>query len=136
MSTQTYTGTLAVEICASCGMAFGMPTDVQHRRRDDHALFYCPDGHQQQYTGLSDREKAERDLVRERAAHDQTRASRDYALAERDSQCRRVSALSGVIARTKNRIAVGVCPCCKRTFKQLASHMADKHPSYAEERKP
>ena len=32
----------------------------------------------------------------------------------------------------KNRVAASVCPCCKKTFKQLAAHMKNKHPNYAE----
>ena len=32
--------------------------------------------------------------------------------------------------RIKNRIKNGVCPCCNRTFKQLAAHMKNKHPNY------
>lgn len=34
--------------------------------------------------------------------------------------------------RIKNRIKNGVCPCCNRTFKQLAAHMKNKHPDYME----
>jgi hypothetical protein len=27
-------------------------------------------------------------------------------------------------------VAAGVCPCCKRTVKQLAAHMKEKHPEF------
>jgi hypothetical protein len=33
--------------------------------------------------------------------------------------------------RHKTRTAAGTCPCCTRTFKQLAAHMKNKHPDYA-----
>lgn len=33
-------------------------------------------------------------------------------------------------ARLKKRIKHGVCPCCRRTFKQLAAHMKTKHPTF------
>jgi hypothetical protein len=29
-------------------------------------------------------------------------------------------------------VANGVCPCCNRTFQNLARHMAGKHPDYEE----
>lgn len=32
--------------------------------------------------------------------------------------------------RIKNRIARGVCPCCKRTFQNLAAHMQTQHPGF------
>lgn len=37
----------------------------------------------------------------------------------------------GVVTRTRNRIANGVCPCCDRSFTNLQRHMASKHPDYA-----
>lgn len=37
----------------------------------------------------------------------------------------------GVVTKTKNRIGKGVCPCCNRTFVELARHIATKHPDYA-----
>jgi hypothetical protein len=50
------------------------------------------------------------------------------------------AATRGVVTRKKNeakklreRARAGVCPCCHRTFKQLAAHMANKHPDYAEQ---
>jgi hypothetical protein len=35
-----------------------------------------------------------------------------------------------VATRIRNRIAAGVCPCCTRTFKNVARHIKDKHPTY------
>ena len=40
------------------------------------------------------------------------------------------SATRGHVTRQKKRAAAGVCPCCNRTFKQLARHMERKHPNY------
>lgn len=34
-----------VEICCNCGMAFAVTNDFQDRRVNDHARFYCPNGH-------------------------------------------------------------------------------------------
>ncbi|HEX9950777.1 MAG TPA: hypothetical protein VGB53_03340 [Rubricoccaceae bacterium] len=43
---------------------------------------------------------------------------------EAERQKRRAAAQKGAHTRTKKRIAAGVCPCCNRTFQDLARHMA------------
>ena len=43
---------------------------------------------------------------------------------------KRLSAQKGATTRLKNRSKAGVCPCCTRTFKQLAAHMKNKHPEF------
>lgn len=116
-----------------CGLTFGVPIAWTARRREDHATFYCPNGHSMSYTGENDAEKAKRltdQLTRERAAHDQTVAR----WRERtDSAERRLSATRGVVTRIKNRVGKGVCPCCNRTFGDLARHMAGQHPTWTPE---
>lgn len=34
--------------------------------------------------------------------------------------------------RLRRRTAAGVCPCCNRSFVQLARHMKTKHPDHVE----
>ncbi len=36
------------------------------------------------------------------------------------------------MTKVKKRAANGVCPCCNRTFSDLARHMKAKHPDFAE----
>jgi hypothetical protein len=43
------------------------------------------------------------------------------------------AATKGHLTRTKKRAASGVCPCCRRSFKQLRRHMQNKHPVYLAE---
>lgn len=45
---------------------------------------------------------------------------------------RRLSAIRGVNTRLRRRIANGGCPCCQRTFGDLAAHMATKHEGYSD----
>ena len=42
--------------------------------------------------------------------------------------------LIAALTRVKNRVSRGVCPNCNRTFKDLARHMASKHPVGTEEK--
>ncbi len=129
MTTTTYAGTLVVIDCCSCGVSFGMTTAMERQRRQDHTGFYCPNGHGQHFTAKSDA-----DLLQE----ERRRAKRLASLLDDEQQQhrateRRLSATRGVVTRTKKRIAAGVCPCCNRTFQQLARHMAGQHPDYATE---
>ncbi len=122
MSTTAYIN-LETILCCNCGVPFGMTDDYQQRRRADHATFYCPAGHPQSYHGKSAEEKLreqlaekERALTAAKCAEMNERNAREKVERKMRRQCRRVHA--------------GVCPCCNRTFKQLAAHMAQKHPDF------
>lgn len=111
---------LVVEDCPSCYVLFAMPEALQVKRRQDGKGFYCPSGHSMSYTDpenarlkkqlsaeVARRETAQRLLAQEREEHAATQRRE---------------------ARMKKRIAHGVCPCCKRSFKNLRRHMATQHP--------
>jgi hypothetical protein len=109
--------------CANCNIDFGIGDDFMTRRRDDHEVFYCPNGHQNFYTGQSRAEKAEAALKRAEA---RALSWRDQAeVAERARRAQK-----GANTKLKKRIAAGVCPCCKRSFVNVARHMAGQHPDY------
>jgi hypothetical protein len=130
---------LVVEHCCKCGMPFAMPAVVQrelieHSRASDQPTksFYCPVGHEQCYTGKTEaqrlREEKETLERRLRWARESDHRNRERAAkAERSA-----AAQKGVTTRLKKRVANGVCPCCKRTFADLARHMAGQHPGYGE----
>lgn len=108
-----------------CGVVFAVPSDFEGFRRKDHQLFYCPNGHDQHFPGETREEKACKELARERANHDQTKA------ALRDKEAKLI-AKDKETSRLKKRVKNGVCPCCKRSFVNLASHMKTEHPKFAE----
>lgn len=122
--------------CASCSIDFGIGTDFEARRREDHASFYCPNGHSNHYPGPSAAEKeqkrlaAELDAARALAARESRRRVDAEFTARRNDYAAR--AAKGQLTKTKKRIAAGVCPCCNRTFKNLGNHMAGQHPDYIE----
>lgn len=126
-STLTYTGQLVVQDCCTCGMTFAVPKDFDRRRVEDKKNFYCPAGHPQSYTGKTEEQKQ-----RERA----DRLERQLANRDEDLRATRASliATKGVLTKTKKRVANGVCPCCKRTFADLARHMSGQHPDYVEQK--
>lgn len=130
-ATITHTGTLVVEHCCNCGTAFAMPSGLQAQRIKDHQEFYCPAGHRQYYTGPTEAQKLKKELdyskqeleyANRRAASAEGRAKREQA---------RANGFKGAMRKVKRRVSNGVCPCCTRTFKDLAAHMNQKHPDYA-----
>ncbi len=111
-----------VVTCCSCGVHFGMPQLLQQHRLNDGGCFYCPNGHPQGYT--EPRVKAlERQVQAERRLRDQAEAAAREA--KKEAGVERAKA-----ARLRKRVGHGTCPCCKRTFRQLARHMSHKHPEY------
>lgn len=125
MPTQTYSGTLVLVTCCNCHVPFGMSIDHYNDRREDHQGFYCPNGHRQHFTGPSEKEQLRRQLKWAEADAVHQRDQREAA--ERSNR-----ALKGVVTKTKRRVGKGVCPCCTRSFQNLADHMATKHPDYAD----
>ncbi len=102
--------------CASCHVIFGMPISMTRELRRNHKSFYCPAGHSQHWPGESDVEKAERLLREEKERHQRTIARENEERAAKDKAERKLK-----------RVSKGVCPECKRTFPNLAKHMACKH---------
>lgn len=135
MSTIIREVTLFTDTCINCGITFAYPSSLNQTLRESHRDFFCPNGHAQHYTGESEAEKLRKQLARARA---DVTLYKDFYAEEREVRERterRLSATRGVVTRTKNRIARGVCPCCNRHFENLHRHMTMQHPEYAAEEK-
>lgn len=119
---------LVQEKCITCGVIWGVPSDYQSRRKQDHNNFYCPNGHTQCYIGKSDAERLREELDRVKAGN----ASLHDVLTRKNEQLQekdyRIRSLKGAKTRIENRVKNGVCPCCNRTFKNLAAHFKTQHP--------
>jgi DNA repair exonuclease SbcCD ATPase subunit len=109
-------------------MMFGVPSDFDRRRREDHKSFFCPSGHSQSYTGPTEAQKLKNELEEARRVinYKQERINGLHeSLTEQKAKTRAEKAAK---TRLKNRVTHGVCPCCNRTVKQLAQHMLTEHP--------
>lgn len=119
--------------CYKCGVICVLPGNMLRALRESKGEFYCPNGHPQCFT-----ESATTRLQRELDAEKVKRARAEDALAANRKRAEDAELtarltrgkLNALHARVKN----GVCPCCKRSFVQLARHMATKHPGYADEK--
>ena len=51
---------LELVVCGECGCVFGLNQTHLRGLKENHQLFYCPNGHSRQFNQESDREKLER----------------------------------------------------------------------------
>jgi hypothetical protein len=128
---------LTTETCGTCGILFAMDESFQKERLADKNWFYCPNGHQIAYAGKSEAEKLKAQLDEERRqrqrAEQRVAMEADYRRQAEEKAARerhRANGYKGHATRITKRAKAGVCPCCNRTFKQLAAHMANKHPTF------
>ena len=122
--------------CPVCGILYAIPERLRERAEQlggHKRMWYCPNGHQVGYEGESEAEMLRRRL-------EAARASAGRQAARADQLESRLIAQKGAATRARNerdriarRARAGVCPCCNRTFRQLARHMASQHPNFAEE---
>lgn len=124
---------MRLEICCRCKTPFCMTEEVYQmaQQRRGEFEFFCPNGHGQVYAkGETEEQKLRRE--RDRLKQDATRLIDEANEARRDAETerRRAAAARGQVTKLKKRAAVGVCPCCNRTFSDLARHMAGQHPEF------
>lgn len=128
MATLTYTGTLQITSCW-CGIKLAIPSDLFDvaKRHKNHTV-YCPLGHEFVY-GSTAEEQLEEERSRRIQAEERAAARLDLLRQEERSH----AATRGHVTRKKkqlDRVKNGVCPCCSRSFVNLARHMETKHPEY------
>lgn len=119
--------------CWKCKTEYHLPPELDKAARaSEKILFWCPYGHSAYFpTGQTDEDRLRRraEIAEQRVAQKDDDITR---LRESEqSAWRKVSAHKGQVTKLKKRASVGVCPCCNRTFKQLAAHMKNKHPQFA-----
>lgn len=112
-----------------CGLIHAVPTNLYDVYiESDHKNLHCPLGHS--YVPSKRREKRE-DKLAAKVAH--LREQNEHLREERQQAEKKASTYKGHLTRTKKRISGGVCPCCNRSFENLARHMKSKHPKYGKQ---
>jgi hypothetical protein len=120
--------------CCNCGVTFAFPADLMRmaREKGPNKTFYCPNGHPQHFT-TSEVDRLKKQLERKEAELAEAHREAEYQRTLKDIADRATAAQRGVNTKLRKRISAGVCPCCHRTFKQLAAHMKTKHPDFKAE---
>lgn len=115
--------------CGECGIHFAVPIWWLKEKRDKGGTFTCPNGHARVFKESENaRLKKELEAEKQRTENEERRRREAEERAERNWKTLRQT--QGKLNATKKRVGNGVCPCCNRTFKQLARHMDAKHPDY------
>jgi hypothetical protein len=132
---------MPINPCAKCGESIHLTPDQENMLRRSEQTFFCLWGHSNYFPAGDTPEdvlRRERDRLKQQVA--QIEDERSAALATASNQLelrraaeRRVAAMKGQVTRLKTRAANGVCPCCNRTFTNLARHMASKHAGFVAE---
>lgn len=122
---------LTLRQCPQCAVQFCMPKIIYEDCYDNGGFFSCPNGHSRGWSeGHKEREniRRERDLLKQQVAqkNDEIKAKQRELEEERHQS----SAIRAEVTKLKSRAKHGVCPCCNRQFKDLESHMNNKHPDF------
>lgn len=123
MPVTTTDNVLVTVHCGECDIHFGMPRYLYDARRIDQLGWYCPVGHRRHFCT-----KSEVQELREKLANAEARA--DHANDQKLAALRDNARLQTKARRLAKRASAGVCPCCTRSFTNVARHMKTKHPDY------
>ncbi len=88
--------------CASCGIAFGMPSDLNRRRREDGKDFHCPNGHVNVYK--SDLESLRKQLADAKAAQATAESARVRAEKLKEDTEKALQREQAAHAETKKKL--------------------------------
>src|SRR5512139_1849692 len=69
--------------CSECGVPFALSKSYVQRRQDDHATFYCPNGHAQHCPGMNREERLAEQLEASRSVAHRERERREHAERQR-----------------------------------------------------
>lgn len=131
--------TLSLTTCTcSCGGVFAISEDFRaeaQRLGNFKKCWTCPYCESKRGYGESAHSKELNRLEQELADNKRwlanTTQSRDHALAEAEHFRKSRDGMKGALVKVQVRVKNGVCPCCTRSFTNLAAHMATKHPTFA-----
>ena len=114
--------------CWKCKSDVWLPASLyKAARHSSRIVFFCPYGHEAIFSEdetEADKLRRERDRLLQRTAQ-----LNDELSAEK----RRAFALEEAAVKARKRAKAGTCPCCHRTFRQMALHMRNKHPGFKAE---
>lgn len=127
-------GRFELRECISCGVMHAMPAVLLDKDRAHGGYRYCPNGHRQGWSKEESEEtrtRRERDRLKQDAARLEEESRR--ARAAENEQRERAIRAEKAAARLKKRASAGTCPCCSRTFSNMAIHMKKQHPDFAKD---
>lgn len=122
---------LYLTTCGVCACTYAIPKVMRDYYYEVGGFWKCPNGHSWGYKVGHQTERKEHERIRQERDRLQQRNAQlaeEAEIAERE----RLKA-ERALKRHKKRAAAGTCPCCKRTFSNMATHMKQQHPGYVED---
>jgi len=123
MITFEETVTLEKLTCGRCAGVFALNKAFTDQSRSNRGGFHCPYCETSWFWSETDADRLRKQLE-----------ARERELREARCETLRQSQLTDIAARARDkaekklrRVQNGVCPCCNRSFTNLARHMATKH---------
>ena len=118
--------------CSECGIVYFFPEKWITGAKENGKAWKCPNGHNQWFGGAEiDEIRRERDRLKQEQARLQDEiASRQRQL---EIETMKRSRAERTVKQVKKRAAAGTCPCCQRTFANMATHMKHEHPDFVKE---
>lgn len=134
MKIEITTELVTITCCVStCGILFAVPERWDTARRESHAEFYCPNGHNQAYLSKTQAEKLQAKLKDTERERDWERNRRRAVEQDAMTLANQRRALRGVVTKLKRKAAAGECGFCHRQFADVAEHVVAEHPGVSVE---
>ena len=112
---------LSAHECGNCGVVYALSEGYEAARRQDHATWYCPNGHHWHFPGESEEERLKRLLSSEKDRRARVQADLDRTEASR-------RAWKGQTTKLRKQVLAGQCPLCGQHLRDLERHIARVHP--------
>jgi len=110
--------------CGTCGVKHAIPVARYDTCLEEGGYWHCPNGHTWGFRkGREENQRIERE--RDRLKQENARLIEEAEKAERAKERAKSD-----LRRHQKRSAAGLCPCCNRTFSNMARHMKTEHPDY------
>lgn len=112
--------------CWVCGVPFCISSTLRDAINRDNGVLFCPRG-DRLGLGESDLSKLQKEKESsERGLQAQVnKATHARLVAERERDKAKKEKLA-----VERRIAHGICPCCNKTFADIANHMVTEHKDF------
>lgn len=112
-----------------CGTPFCLPARLLESARNAGHTIYCPHGHTIVWKETeADKLRRERDRLKQDQARLEDEKREAWATA--NAQLERAQKAERKVKTLTKRAAAGTCPCCQRTFSNMAEHMKHQHPEF------
>jgi RNase P subunit RPR2 len=110
-------------VCQQCGCVHAIPQAMYDRCARLGGYWHCPNGHSWGWEKGAEHTRI-KELERKLA---EEQARKVEALSRENMERLRADTAEKARKRLIKRASAGVCPCCNRTFENLARHMKTKH---------